>query len=57
MSRLKEVKDIYDYTLKEIMKDEQAWKDFLVFHAKVYKHSFNNAVLIYPKFPKRLTMS
>lgn len=52
MSRLKEVKDIYDYTLKEIMKDEQAWKDFLVFHAKVYKHSFNNAVLIYAQKPE-----
>ena len=52
MSRLTEIKEIYDYTLSEIIKDEQAWKDFLTFHAKVYKHSFKNAVLIYAQRPE-----
>jgi len=52
LSRLTEIKEIYDYTLKEIMEDEQAWKDFLIFHARIYKHSFNNAVLIYAQRPE-----
>ncbi len=52
MSRLTEIKEIYDYILSEIIKDEQAWKDFLTFHAKVYKHSFKNAVLIYAQRPE-----
>jgi adenine-specific DNA methylase/uncharacterized protein YqiB (DUF1249 family) len=52
LSRLTEIKEIYDYILKEIMQDEQAWKDFLTFHAKIYKHSFNNAVLIYAQRPE-----
>lgn len=34
------------------MQDEQAWKDFLTFHARIYKHSFNNAVLIYAQRPE-----
>ncbi|MEA1974057.1 MAG: hypothetical protein U9N10_00715, partial [Bacillota bacterium] len=51
MSRLNEVKDIYDYILVEIIKDKESWKDFLSFHSKVYKHSFNNAVLIYAQKP------
>lgn len=34
------------------MKDKQSWKDFLFFHAKVYKHEFNNAVLIYAQRPE-----
>lgn len=52
MSRLKEIKEIYDYSLKEIMKDDKSWKVFLTFHAKIYKHSFNNAVLIYAQRPE-----
>lgn len=51
MSRLNEVKDIYDFILAEIIKDKQSWKDFLSFHSKVYKHSFDNAVLIYAQKP------
>jgi N12 class adenine-specific DNA methylase/adenine-specific DNA methylase len=52
LNRLTEIKEIYDYILSEIIKDEQAWKDFLTFHAKVYKHSFKNAVLIYAQRPE-----
>jgi hypothetical protein len=52
LSRLTEIKEIYDYILKEIMQDEQTWKDFLTFHARIYKHSFNNAVLIYAQRPE-----
>ncbi len=33
------------------MQDEQAWKDFLTFHARIYKHSFNNVILIYAQRP------
>ena len=51
MSRLNEIKDIYDYILVEIIKDKQSWKDFLSFHSKVHKHSFDNAVLIYAQNP------
>lgn len=36
MSRFNEIRQIYDYTISEIIKDKQAWKDFLSFHAKVY---------------------
>lgn len=52
MNRLTEINEIYDYILNEIMQDEQVWKDFLTFHAKIYKHSFNNAVLIYAQRPE-----
>lgn len=52
MSRLKEVKEIYDYILAEITKDKQSWQEFLAFHSKIYKHSFTNAVLIYAQRPE-----
>ena len=52
MSRLTEIKEIYDYSLNEIMKDDDSWKAFLTFHARIYKHSFNNAVLIYAQRPE-----
>lgn len=51
LSRFKEVKEIYDYIIEEIIKDKQSWKDFLSFYAKVYKHSFDNAILIYSQRP------
>jgi N12 class adenine-specific DNA methylase len=51
VSRFNEIRQIYDYTISEIIKDKQAWKDFLSFHAKVYKHSFDNALLIYAQRP------
>ncbi|MBF8984793.1 DEAD/DEAH box helicase family protein, partial [Lutibacter sp. B2] len=51
MSRFNEIRQIYDYTISEMIKDKQAWKDFLSFHAKVYKHSFDNAALIYAQRP------
>lgn len=52
MSRYTKVKDIYDSALLDIIKDTQSWKDFLTFHAKVYKHDINNAVLIYAQRPE-----
>lgn len=51
MSRIIEVKEIFDLMIVDIMKDKQAWKDFLSFHAKLYKHNFSNAVLIYAQRP------
>lgn len=51
MSRFNEIRQIYDYTISEIIKDKEAWKDFLSFHAKVYKHSFDNGLLIYAQRP------
>ena len=47
MSRLTEVKEIYDHVLSEIIVDEASWKAFLSFHSKVFKHNFSNSVLIY----------
>ena len=52
MSRYIKVKEIYDVILADITKDKQSWKSFLSFHAKVHKHSFNNAVLIYAQKPE-----
>ncbi len=51
MRRYEKVKDIYDYTLAEIVKDRKEWMTFLSFHAKVYKHTFDDAVLIYAQRP------
>lgn len=51
LSRYTKVKEIYDFILADIMKEKQSWKDFLIFHATVYKHNFNNAVLIYAQRP------
>lgn len=51
LKRYDKVKDIYDYTLSEIVKDRQEWMQFLTFHARVYKHTFDDAVLIYAQRP------
>jgi hypothetical protein len=52
LSRYIKVKEIYDVILADITKDKHSWKSFLSFHAKVHKHSFNNAVLIYAQKPE-----
>lgn len=51
MSRLTEVKEIYDHILADIIKDEVSWQSFLSFQSQVYKHNFNNSVLIYAQRP------
>jgi hypothetical protein len=51
LRRYDKVKDIYDYTLAEIVKDRKEWMTFLSFHARVYKHTFDDAVLIYAQRP------
>jgi N12 class adenine-specific DNA methylase len=51
LSRLTEVKEIYDHILADIIKDETSWQSFLSFQSQVFKHSFNNAVLIYAQRP------
>lgn len=51
MSRLTEVKEIYDHILADIIKDEVSWQSFLSFQSQIYKHNFNNSVLIYAQRP------
>jgi glucuronate isomerase len=51
LRRYDKIKDIYDYTLSEIVKDRKGWMDFLSFHARIYKHTFDDAVLIYAQRP------
>lgn len=51
MRRYDKVKDIYDYTLAEIIKNHKEWMEFLTFHGRAYKHTFDDAVLIYAQRP------
>ncbi|SKC77858.1 helicase-related protein [Maledivibacter halophilus] len=51
MRRYNKVKQIYDYTLAEIIKDRKTWMAFLAFHCRVYKHTFDDTVLIYAQRP------
>jgi hypothetical protein len=51
LRRYDKIKNIYDYTLSEIVKDHKGWMDFLSFHARIYKHTFEDAVLIYAQRP------
>lgn len=47
MSRLKEVKEIYNSIMKTITKDKTDWKSFLPFASRLYKYKFDDSVLIY----------
>ena len=41
------LKTIYETAARMIMRNESAWKDFLSFTARIHKHSFDNALLVY----------
>lgn len=51
MTRLKEVKEIYDSIMQTVTKDEIQWKSFLEFASRLYKYSFDDRVLIYAQKP------
>ncbi|WDV44098.1 hypothetical protein PV797_11225 [Clostridiaceae bacterium M8S5] len=51
MKRYNKIKDIYNYTLTEIVKNKNEWIKFLDFYTRVYKHTFDDVVLIYAQRP------
>lgn len=46
------LKVIYETIAPAITRNETAWKDYLKFGSQVYKHSFDNALLVYAQNPK-----
>lgn len=51
MSRLTEVKEIYENITGIVTSSKKDWKDFLDFAARIYKYNFDNAALIYAQRP------
>lgn len=49
--RLIQVKEIYDNITSKIIRNRDEWKNFLTFASRIYKYSFDNAVLIYAQRP------
>ena len=46
------LKVIYETIAPTITRTEEAWKDYLRFGSTVYKHQFDNALLVYAQNPK-----
>lgn len=46
------LKIIYETMAPVITRNEAAWKDYLKFGAQIYKHQFDNALLVYAQNPK-----
>jgi len=46
------LKVIYETIAPAITRNETAWKDYLKFGSQVYKHQFDNALLVYAQNPK-----
>ncbi|WP_242850600.1 DEAD/DEAH box helicase family protein [Clostridium lundense] len=51
MSRITEVREIYEKVTRIVTSNKKEWKEFLDFAAKIYKYNFDNAVLIYAQRP------
>lgn len=51
MSRLTEVREIYEKVTGIVTSNKKEWKEFLDFASKIYKYNFDNAVLIYAQRP------
>jgi N12 class adenine-specific DNA methylase len=51
MSRLNEVRDIYDKITEIVTSSKEEWKEFLSFASRIYKYNFDNAILIYAQRP------
>lgn len=51
------LKTIYETAARMIMRNESAWKDFLSFTARIHKHSFDNALLVYAQNPDITTIA
>lgn len=45
------LKQIYDEVITRITNSEADWKEFLNFHSRLYKYSFESAILIYAQRP------
>ena len=46
------LKVIYETIAPTITRTEESWKDYLRFGSTVYKHQFDNALLVYAQNPK-----
>ncbi|MGB4352646.1 MAG: hypothetical protein WBJ01_09705, partial [Tissierellaceae bacterium] len=51
MSRLRQVKDIYDSIMNTVTSNEKEWKEYLEFASRLYKYKFDNSILIYAQKP------
>ncbi|ERI90691.1 helicase protein [Clostridiales bacterium oral taxon 876 str. F0540] len=51
MSRLNEVRDIYDKITDIVTSSKEEWKEFLSFASRIYKYNFDNTILIYAQRP------
>lgn len=51
MSRLTEVREIYEKVTGIVTSNKKEWKEFLDFASKIYKYNFDNAILIYAQRP------
>jgi len=49
--KLYNLKQIYDEVTSRITSSESEWKEFLSFHSRLYKYSFESAALIYAQRP------
>lgn len=57
MSRITEVKEIYEKITSIVTSNKKEWKEFLDFSARIYKYNFDNAVLIYAQRPDALMVA
>ena len=46
------LRTIYEIIAPTITRTEESWKDYLRFGSTVYKHPFDNALLVYGQNPK-----
>ena len=51
MSRLRQVKDIYNSIMNTVTSNEKEWKEYLEFASRLYKYKFDNSILIYAQKP------
>lgn len=51
MQRKKIIKELYEQIISEITSSSEEWKKYLSFSQKIYKHSFDSAVLVYKQKP------
>lgn len=49
--KLKELTNILDDMLKQVTQNKEAFREFLQFQTRLYKHSFENILLIYAQNP------
>lgn len=57
MSRLRQVKDIYDSIMDTVTSNEKEWKEYLEFASRLYKYKFDNSILIYAQKPDAIAVA